>query len=164
MADVVDHAEQPPVDHPATLIDHDRRPSYVAQRALRGLGVIHRYTGGVSRTQIARETGLPQLHLAHAIEHLIRTRLANPVAPGIHAPGSSLRLAESGRTAGALLPETLAFLRDEVGAAVYVAAYTDGEVSITQYADSPTAWRYWSEAAIRHRPRATGIPCVVIPR
>ncbi|WP_398897933.1 IclR family transcriptional regulator C-terminal domain-containing protein [Streptomyces sp. 3211.6] len=35
--------------------------------------------------------------------------------------------------------ETLAFLRDEVGAAVYVAAYTDGEVSITQYADSPTA-------------------------
>ncbi|WSC82193.1 helix-turn-helix domain-containing protein [Streptomyces virginiae] len=123
-----------------------------AQRALRVLEVIHRYTGGVSRTQIARETGLPQLHLAHAVEHLVRTQLATPVAPGVYAAGSSLKLAESGRTAGALLRETLAFLRDEVGAAVYVAAYTDGEVSITQYADSPTApavheWVDFREAA-----------------
>ncbi|MFF4371474.1 IclR family transcriptional regulator C-terminal domain-containing protein [Streptomyces sp. NPDC001594] len=51
-----------------------------------------------------------------------------------------------------VLRETLTFLRDEVGAAVYVAAYTDGEVSITQYADSPTApavheWVDFREAA-----------------
>ncbi|MFE6911969.1 IclR family transcriptional regulator [Streptomyces erythrochromogenes] len=123
-----------------------------AQRALRVVEVIHRHTTGVSRTQIARETGLPQLHLAHAIENLVRTQLANPVVPGVYAAGSSLKLAESGRTAGALLRETLAFLRDEVGAAVYVAAYTDGEVSSTQYADSPTApavheWVDFREAA-----------------
>lgn len=123
-----------------------------AQRALRVLEVIHRHTRGVSRTQIARETGLPKLHLADAIEHLVRTQLANPVAPGVYVAGSSFKLAESGSTASALLRETLAFLRDEVGAAVYVAAYTDGEVSITQHADSPTApavheWVDFREAA-----------------
>ncbi|WP_443059470.1 IclR family transcriptional regulator domain-containing protein [Streptomyces sp. NBC_00435] len=51
-----------------------------------------------------------------------------------------------------MLRETLPFLRDEVGAAVYVASYTDGEISITQYADSPTApavheWVDFREAA-----------------
>ncbi|MGW9374145.1 IclR family transcriptional regulator [Streptomyces xanthophaeus] len=123
-----------------------------AQRALRVLEVIHRHPGGVSRTQIARETGLPQLYLAHAIEHLVRTQLAAQVAPGVYAAGSSLKLAGNSRQGGVLLRETLAFLRDAVGAAVYVASYTDGEVSITQYADSPTApavheWVDFREAA-----------------
>ncbi|MCX5300324.1 helix-turn-helix domain-containing protein [Streptomyces sp. NBC_00193] len=123
-----------------------------AQRALRVLEVIHRHAGGVSRTQIARETGLPQLYLAHAIEHLVRTQLATPLAPSVYTAGSSLKLAQDGRSSGALLRETLAFLRDEVGAAVYVASYTDGEISITQYADSPTApavheWVDFREAA-----------------
>ncbi|MFF1481437.1 IclR family transcriptional regulator [Streptomyces sp. NPDC058301] len=108
-----------------------------AHRALRVLEVIHRHTGGVGRTQIARETGLPQLHLTQALEHLIRTQLATPIAQDAYASGSSLQLATSGRHGAALLRETLAFLRDEVGAAVYVARYTDGEVSITQYADGP---------------------------
>ncbi|WP_436844048.1 IclR family transcriptional regulator [Streptomyces subrutilus] len=122
------------------------------QRALRVLEVIHRHPQGVSRTQIARETGLPQLYLAHAIEHLVRTQLATLIAPRVYAAGSSLKLAEAGRSGGALLRETLAFLRDEVGAAVYVASYTDGEVSISQYADSPTApavheWVDFREAA-----------------
>ncbi|MFE7093033.1 MULTISPECIES: IclR family transcriptional regulator domain-containing protein [Streptomyces] len=123
-----------------------------AHRALRVLEVIHRHPEGVSRTQIARETGLPQLYLAHAIEHLVRTQLATPIAPRVYAAGTSLKLAENGRSGGALLRETLAFLRDAVGAAVYVASYTDGEISITQYADSPTApavheWVDFREAA-----------------
>nr|WP_308369311.1 MULTISPECIES: helix-turn-helix domain-containing protein [unclassified Streptomyces] len=108
-----------------------------AHRALRVLEIIHRHTGGVGRTQIARETGLPQLHLTQALEHLVRTQLATPIAQDVYASGSSLQLAAGGRHGAALLRETLAVLRDEVGAAVYVARYTDGEVSITQYADGP---------------------------
>ncbi|WP_328765580.1 MULTISPECIES: IclR family transcriptional regulator [unclassified Streptomyces] len=123
-----------------------------AHRALHVLEVIHRHTGGVSRTQIARETGLPQLHLAQALDHLVRTQLATPIAQGVYASGSSLKLAEAGRPGSSLLRETLAFLRDEVGAAVYVARYTDGEVSITQYADGPSTpavheWVDFREAA-----------------
>ncbi|KPI31493.1 transcriptional regulator, IclR family [Actinobacteria bacterium OV450] len=108
-----------------------------AHRALRVLEVIHRHTGGVSRTQIARETGLPQLHLTQALERLVRTQLATSITQGIYTSGSSLQLAAAGRHGSTLLRETLGFLRNQVGAAVYVARYTDGEVSITQYADGP---------------------------
>ncbi len=117
-----------------------RRPAPAAMesvhRALRVLEVINRYAGGVSLTQIARETELPQLALARAAEQLIRAALVTPVGPDAYIAGSALRLGpgEDGR---AHLQETLAWVRDAVGAAVYVARYTDGEVSITQYADGP---------------------------
>ncbi|PKV90145.1 IclR family transcriptional regulator C-terminal domain-containing protein [Streptomyces sp. TLI_146] len=38
----------------------------------------------------------------------------------------------------ALLQQTLSGLRDAAGAAVYISSYTDGEVTISQYADGPT--------------------------
>ncbi|MCB5182204.1 IclR family transcriptional regulator domain-containing protein [Streptomyces antimicrobicus] len=109
-------------------------------RALRVLEVIHRYAGGVGLAQIARETGLPQLVLARVTDQLVCTNLAEPIGPGAYVVGSALRLtghavaAELGQ-----LQQTLACVRDAVGAAVYVARYQDGEVNITQYADSPAA-------------------------
>ncbi|MFD6967643.1 IclR family transcriptional regulator C-terminal domain-containing protein [Streptomyces sp. NPDC059979] len=107
-------------------------------QALRVLEVINRYSGGVNLTQIARETGLPQLVLARAMEQLIRANLATPIGPDAYVAGNALVLAESASGEGrGHLRETLAWVRDAVGAAVYVARYTDGEVSITQYADGP---------------------------
>lgn len=111
-----------------------------AHQALRVLEVINRYSGGVNLTQIARETALPQLVLARAMEQLIRANLATPTGPDAYVAGSALLLAESANGDGrGHLHETLAWVRDAVGAAVYVARYTDGEVSITQYADGPAA-------------------------
>ncbi|MFJ6478789.1 MULTISPECIES: IclR family transcriptional regulator [unclassified Streptomyces] len=111
-----------------------------AHRALRVLEVINRYSGGVNLTQIARETALPQLVLARATEQLIRANLITPTGPDAYVAGSALLLAESANGDGrGHLHETLAWVRDAVGAAVYVARYTDGEVSITQYADGPAA-------------------------
>ncbi|WP_442807201.1 IclR family transcriptional regulator domain-containing protein [Streptomyces sp. NBC_01294] len=107
-------------------------------QALRVLEVINRYSGGVNLTQIARETGLPQLVLARAMEQLIRASLATPIGPDAYVAGNALLLADSASGEGrGHLRETLAWVRDAVGAAVYVARYTDGEVSITQYADGP---------------------------
>ncbi|MFB6576351.1 IclR family transcriptional regulator [Streptomyces sp. NPDC056402] len=111
-----------------------------AHQALRVLEVINRYSGGVNLTQIARETALPQLVLARAMEQLIRANLATSTGPDAYVAGSALLLAESANGDGrGHLHETLAWVRDAVGAAVYVARYTDGEVSITQYADGPAA-------------------------
>lgn len=102
------------------------------------LEVVNRYSGGVNLTQIARETGLPQLVLARATEQLIRANLATPIGPDAYVAGNSLPPAESATGEGrGHLRETLAWLRDAVGAAVYVARYTDGEVAITQYVDGP---------------------------
>ncbi|MGW5848938.1 IclR family transcriptional regulator [Streptomyces sp. NPDC055254] len=107
-------------------------------QALRVLEVINRHSGGVNLTQIARETRLPQLVLARATERLIRANLATAIGPDAYVAGGALLLTrradEDGR---AKVRETLAWVRDAVGAAVYVARYTDGEVSITQYADGP---------------------------
>ncbi|KPI17548.1 transcriptional regulator, IclR family [Actinobacteria bacterium OV450] len=118
------------------------RPAPVAMeavhRALRVLEVVHRYSGGVSLAQVARETRLPQLVLARVTEQLVRANLVAPAGPGAYVAGRALLLtgAASGDGRGHLR-ETLAWVRDAVGAAVYVARYTDGEVCITQYADGP---------------------------
>lgn len=118
------------------------RPAPVAMesvhRALRVLEVVNRYSGGVSLAQVARETRLPQLVLARVMEQLVRANLAVPTGPGAYIAGRALLLtgAASGDGRGHL-QETLAWVRDAVGAAVYVARYTDGEVCITQYADGP---------------------------
>lgn len=107
-------------------------------QALRVLEVVNRYSGGVSLTQIARETKLPQLVLARATEQLVRANLATPSGPDAYVAGHALLLADAAGGEGrGQLRETLAWVRDAVGAAVYVARYADGEVSITQYADGP---------------------------
>nr|WP_324617026.1 IclR family transcriptional regulator C-terminal domain-containing protein [Streptomyces sp. NRRL F-2747] len=118
------------------------RPAPVAMeavhRALRVLEIVNRYSGGVSLAQIARETRLPQLVLARVMEQLVRANLAAAAAPGAYIAGRALLLTEAASGAGrGHLQETLAWVRDAVGAAVYVARYTDGEVCITQYADGP---------------------------
>lgn len=118
-----------------------RRPTCsslaAAHRALRVLEVVHRHTGGVRLTQIARETGLGQLHLNQALQQLVRAHLATPITPDVYTAGSALQLAAADRDRMGELRDTLGYLRDAVGAAVYVASYTEGDVSITQYADGP---------------------------
>ncbi|WP_406187796.1 IclR family transcriptional regulator [Streptomyces sp. NBC_01006] len=107
-------------------------------RALRVLEVVGRYSGGVGLAQIARETRMPQLVLARVMEQLVRANLAAPAGPGAYIAGRALLLTEAASGDGrGHLKETLAWVRDAVGAAVYVARYTDGEVCITQYADGP---------------------------
>ncbi|MEV0416436.1 IclR family transcriptional regulator C-terminal domain-containing protein [Streptomyces sp. NPDC050448] len=107
-------------------------------RALRVLEVVNRYSGGVSLAQIARETRLPQLVLARVMEELVRANLVAPAGPGAYIAGRTLLLTDTVAGDGrGHLRETLAWVRDAVGAAVYVARYTDGEVCITLYADGP---------------------------
>ncbi|MEU9304544.1 IclR family transcriptional regulator C-terminal domain-containing protein [Streptomyces sp. NPDC048269] len=105
---------------------------------MRVLEIINRHSGGVSLAQIARETKLPQLVLARVMEQLNRANLATAIGPGAYVAGTALVLTGAVKADGrGQLHEALAWVRDAVGAAVYVARYTDGEVSITQYADGP---------------------------
>ncbi|MER5873969.1 hypothetical protein [Streptomyces sp. NPDC002044] len=71
--------------------------------------------------------------LARAAGTLLRANLATPAGPDAHAPGGTPR-PDGGRGS---VRESLAWLRGAVGAAFYVARYTDGEVSLTRYADGP---------------------------
>lgn len=108
-------------------------------RALRVLEVIGRYSGGVSTAQIARETRLPQLILAEILALLVRDNLAHRIGPSAYITGSALHFTAAAAQRTGQLQQTLALVRDAVGAAVYVSRYSDGEVAITQYADAPHA-------------------------
>ncbi len=116
-------------------------PFHSAQYALRVLEAIARHAGGVTDVQIARETGLPAVHLAPMLLMLRREGYVLQVADGAYAIGDSLVLLGSGadrqQALSDKLQDTLDQLRDSVGAAVYISRYVDGEVRITQFADSP---------------------------
>ncbi len=55
------------------------------------------------------------------------------------------------------LQRTLDGLRDSVGAAVYISRYVDGEVRVTQYADSPAAPRVNEWVDFRCSAHATAV-------
>lgn len=116
-------------------------PFHSVQYALRVLETIARHTGGVTDVQIARETGLPAVHLGPMLLMLRREGYVLQVSDGAYAIGDSLVLLGSGvdrqQALTDKLQETLDRLRDSVGAAVYISRYVDGEVRITQFADSP---------------------------
>ncbi|MEV7613432.1 IclR family transcriptional regulator C-terminal domain-containing protein [Streptomyces sp. NPDC089799] len=116
-------------------------PFHSVQYALRVLETIGRHPGGVTDTQIARETGLPAVHLAPMLLMLRREGYVLQVSDGAYAIGDSLVLLGSGtdrqQALQNKLQDTLDRLRDSVGAAVYISRYVDGEVRITQFADSP---------------------------
>lgn len=115
-------------------------PFHSVQYVLRVLETISKHGGGVTDAQIARETGLPTGHLAPMLAMLRREGYVEQVADGAYVIGDSLVLLGSGATRKealeAKLQETLTELRDSVGA-VYISRYIDGEVKITQFADSP---------------------------
>jgi DNA-binding IclR family transcriptional regulator len=116
-------------------------PFHSVRHALRVLEVVSHHTNGVTDAGIARETGLPPAHLAQLLRMLRREGYVEQVADGAYVAGTSLSLLGSAgpdrQTAVEhKLQKSLAALRDSVGAAIYLSRYIDGEVRITQYADS----------------------------
>jgi len=116
-------------------------PYHSAQDALRVLETVARHSTGVTDTEIARQTGLGTERLTTLLRMLRREGYVEQVADGAYVTGAALaRLGSAHGRDQALrdhLQHTLNRLRDSVGAAVYISRYVDGEVRVTQYADSP---------------------------
>lgn len=116
-------------------------PHHSAQDALRVLETVTRHTSGVTDTEIARLSGLDRERLTPLLRMLRREGYVEQTADGTYVTGEALaRLGSAHGREQALrdkLQRTLDRLRDSVGAAVYISRYVDGEVSVTQYADSP---------------------------
>ncbi|MEU5401953.1 IclR family transcriptional regulator C-terminal domain-containing protein [Streptomyces sp. NPDC005963] len=138
-------------------------PFHSVQYVLRVLETVSRHSGGVSDTQIARETGLPTGHLAPLLEMLRREGYVERAADngGTYVIGDSLVLLGSGaarqQALEAKLQDTLTEIRDSVGAAVYISRYIDGEVKITQYADGPCTPRVNEYVDFRFAAHASAI-------
>ncbi|MFE0456407.1 IclR family transcriptional regulator [Streptomyces sp. NPDC058914] len=116
-------------------------PNHSAQDALRVLETVARHSTGVTDTDLARQTGLGTERLTPLLRMLRREGYVEQIADGAYVTGDALaRLGSAHHREEALrekLQHTLDRLRDSVGAAVYISRYVDGEVTITQYADSP---------------------------
>ncbi|PJM98659.1 hypothetical protein CG740_34845 [Streptomyces sp. CB01201] len=114
------------------------------QSALRVLDVLDIISGAsrpVSAEHLAQRTSRSRPVLAQLLRWLCEQGLTTALDDGSYLPGPVLRLmsAPGSTHAEHVLRHALVGLRDTVGAAVYVSSYTDGEVTISQYADGPTA-------------------------
>lgn len=124
------------------LMHEPTAPYHSAQDALRVLETVSRHSTGVTDTELARLTGLGAERLTALLRMLRREGYVEQIADGAYVTGDALgRLGSAHGRDQALrekLQETLDRLRDSLGAAVYISRYVDGEVTITQYADSPS--------------------------
>lgn len=117
------------------------QPHEAVQHALRVLETVAHRGVGVTDTELARVTGLPADQLTILLRMLRREGYVQQGADGAYTTGETLtRLGAADGQAAALtakLQRTLDRLRDDVGAAVYMSRYVDGEIRITQVATGP---------------------------
>ncbi|MCK1798530.1 helix-turn-helix domain-containing protein [Streptomyces sp. XM4193] len=116
-------------------------PFHSVQYALRVLEAIARYPDGRTEEELVKETGLPPGHLARLLVMLAREGYLEQLSDKTFVAGDAFRLLggagdRRSRLEGQL-QRTLTSLRDEVGAAVYISRYVDGEVKVTQFAAGP---------------------------
>ncbi|KUO20315.1 IclR family transcriptional regulator [Streptomyces dysideae] len=136
-------------------------PYHSAQDALRVLEIVARHTTGVTDDQLAHHTRIGPERLTTLLRMLRREGYVEQVADGSYVTGDALtRLASTHDRDEALhekLQRTLDQLRDSVGAAVYISRYVDGEVRVTQYADSPTTPAVNEWVDFRYSAHATAV-------
>ncbi|MEE1802424.1 IclR family transcriptional regulator [Streptomyces sp. NPDC101062] len=116
-------------------------PFHSVRYVLRVLETVSRHGGGVTAARIASESGLPAGHLAPLLAMLRREGYVEQATDGAYVIGDSLTLLGSGADRAQVLEtrlqDTLAELRDAIGAAIYVSRYVDGEIKITQVSEGP---------------------------
>ncbi|MFF8833175.1 IclR family transcriptional regulator C-terminal domain-containing protein [Streptomyces sp. NPDC015131] len=132
----------PSVTDLAQQVPEARESAERWQQAMRALDVLHALGGAdgpMSPAQLARGTGLEAASLERLLEWLSGQGLVSVPEPGAYTAGPLLCAwtRHEGADREDAFREVLSGLRDEVGAAVYVGRYTDGEVRITQYAAGP---------------------------
>ncbi|MFE5538732.1 IclR family transcriptional regulator C-terminal domain-containing protein [Streptomyces sp. NPDC056492] len=113
-----------------------------AMRVLDVLDVIASAGRPVDSERIRTRTSLPHLVLEQLLFWLCAQGLAERLADGSYVPGPLMKTMSadcSPHRPEATLQRALARLRDTAGAAVYLSTYAEGEVSITHYADGPSA-------------------------
>jgi DNA-binding IclR family transcriptional regulator len=109
--------------------------------ALRVLETVVKQPDGITEERLVRETGLPPGHLAHLLLMLCHERYLDRLPDGSFVVGESFLMLSSGHSRTHLLrkklQQALGKLRDDIGAAIYISRYLDGEVKITQVAAGP---------------------------
>ncbi|MFI8201983.1 IclR family transcriptional regulator [Streptomyces sp. NPDC085937] len=141
---------------------HEPTASYHSvQDALRVLETVARRSTGINDSELARETGIGTERLTTLLRMLRREAYVEQITDGAYVTGAAFaRLGSADGHQEALretLQHTLDRLRDSVGAAVYLSRYVDGEVKVTQYADSPDTPKVNEWVDFRYSAHATAV-------
>ncbi|PKV90173.1 IclR family transcriptional regulator C-terminal domain-containing protein [Streptomyces sp. TLI_146] len=95
-------------------------------------------TGGITTRDLDRRSGLSMADTSWLL-HWLRAQFFITTVGGAHIPGPVLEMAARADQHEPLMQQVLDGLRDQIGAALYLARYTDGEIDILQSSHSPTA-------------------------
>lgn len=141
----------------AQQVSSTQEPAQRWQHAMRVLDVLHAIGAEnqpMSAEQIARTTGMDPAPLNRLLAWLSEQGLVAAAEPGAYMAGPLMRMlaTHEGAEREYALRKVLGELRDEIGAAVYVSRYVDGEVRISEAATGPSTpavdeWVDFREAA-----------------
>lgn len=123
-------------DHP-TLIQS-------VQRALRLLEIVAEHDDRAHAKEIARAAGLPLATTYHLLRTCAHEGWLQRLADGSYVLGHRFDVVRYHGTAArgvAHARPAMAWLRDELGGAVYLARYVDGEIVVAEIVDGPRAPR-----------------------
>lgn len=142
------------------------------QRVLEVLDLVGNAGRSVSAEYLRRRTSLPHTVMDRLLAWLCGKGFLTTVRDGGYTPGPVLQLLDQEAVRGPdqhrlshvgepgpgqTIRRLLAALRDATGAAVYIGTYSDGEISIDQCADSPTAPKVTEWVDFRAAAHATAV-------
>jgi DNA-binding IclR family transcriptional regulator len=110
------------------------------QRALRLVEIVAEHEGRARAKELARAAGLPLATTYHLLRTCAHEGWLQRLDDGSYVLGHRLDLIRDHGSAARNLARTrpaLEWLRDEMGGAVYLARYLDGEVVVAEIVDSP---------------------------
>ena len=124
----------------------DGRPTLIqsVQRALRLLEVLAEHDGRARAKELARATGLPLATTYHLLRTCAHEGWLQRLDDGSYVLGHRIDVVREHGTAArgvAHARPALEWLRDELGGAVYLARYVDGEIVVGEIVDSVRAPR-----------------------
>ncbi|WP_404819384.1 IclR family transcriptional regulator [Streptomyces marincola] len=116
-------------------------PFQSVRQALRLLETVAGCPDGLAEDELARRSGLPPQALPQLLRMLCHDGYLRRQTDGGYAAGQTLLALGSAedrrQTRQARLQAALDALRDSIGAAIYLARYTDGELIVTHTSDTP---------------------------
>src|SRR3954462_3741147 len=142
--------------------DVGARPTLIqsVQRALRLIEVIAEHGGRAWPKEIARAAGLPLPTTYHLLRTCAHEGWLQRLGDGSYVLGHRIDVVRAGGTAArgvAHARPALEWLRDELGGAVYLARYVEGEIVVAEIVDSARAPRIDLWVGIHDAAHATAL-------